>query len=132
MPRRMRSPRPKPVFVRSLQQMTLSDARSILTGGEGAATAYFRKSTSAELTARFRPIVARQTAKLGLAARYDEYAGKAAQFGLVPASDARLDDYVTAHALDGLYSRIADEEHRIRQNPLGESSALIRKVFGAL
>jgi hypothetical protein len=67
-----------------------------------------------------------------LAARYDEYAGKAAGLGLIKAQDANLDDYVTAKALDGLFSRIADEEKAIRKDPLGQTSSLIKKVFSAV
>jgi hypothetical protein len=122
----------EPIFKHALQQMTLADAKNILAGGDGAATAYFRKTTSTELTAKFKPIVAAETAKLGLAAQYDEYAGKVAQFGLIPAQDANLNDYVTAKALDGLFSRIAEEEHQIRADPMGQASALIKKVFGSL
>ena len=122
----------EPIFKHALQQMTLADAKNILAGGDGAATAYFRKTTSTELTAKFKPIVAAETAKLGLAAQYDEYAGKVAQFGLIPAQDANLNDYVTAKALDGLFSRIAEEEHQIRTDPMGQASALIKKVFGSL
>jgi Protein of unknown function (DUF4197) len=122
----------KPVFVQALRHMTLADAKGIITGGDGAGTAYFRRATSAQLTAKFKPIVAANTAKLGLVAKYDEYAGKAAQLGLLSSQDANLNDYVTAKALDGLFSRIADEEHQIRQNPMGQASALVRKVFGAL
>ena len=121
-----------PIFKHALQQMSVSDAKEILTGGDGAATAYFRKSTSAELTAKFKPVVAQETAKLGVTSMYDEYAGKAAQFGLVSTQDANLNDYVTAKALDGLYSRIAEEEHLIRKDPMGQASSLIKKVFGAL
>ena len=122
----------EPIFKHALQQMTLADAKSILAGGEGAGTAYFRKATSAELTAKFKPVVAAETAKLGLAAKYDEYAGKVAQFGLIPAQDTNLNDYVTAKALDGLFSRIAEEEHQIRKDPTGQASSLIKKVFGSL
>jgi hypothetical protein len=122
----------KPVFKQALQHMTLSDAKGILTGGDGAATAYFRHATTDQLTAKFKPVVAGATAKLGLAAKYDQYAGKASQLGLLSARDANLDDYVTAKALDGLFSRIAEEEHQIRKNPLGQASSLIKKVFGAL
>ena len=122
----------KPIFTRALTQMSLNDAKGILTGGDGAATAYFRRTTSAELTAKFKPVVAAQTAKLGLASKYNEYAGKAAQFGLLSSQDANLNDYVTGKALDGLFSRIADEEHQIRQDPAGQASSLIRKVFGSL
>lgn len=122
----------KPVFKQALTHMTLADAKGILTGGDDAGTQYFRRTTSAQLTEKFKPIVAAENAKLGLTAKYNEYAGKAAQFGLLSAQDANLNDYVTAKALDGLFSRIADEEHAIRKDPLGQTSALIKKVFGAL
>ena len=122
----------KPIFKQALQHLSVADAKGILTGGDGAATAYFRHATDAQLTAKFKPVVAGATAKLGLAEKYDQYAGKAAQFGLVSAQDANLNDYVTAKALDGLFSRIADEEHEIRKDPLGQASSLIKKVFGSL
>ena len=122
----------KPVFKQALTHMTLADAKGILTGGDDAGTQYFRRATSAQLTEKFKPIVAAENAKLGLTAKYNEYAGKAAQFGLLSAEDANLNDYVTAKALDGLFSRIADEEHAIRKDPLGQTSALIKKVFGSL
>lgn len=122
----------KPVFKQALTHMTLADAKGILTGGDDAGTQYFRRATGAQLTEKFKPIVAAENAKLGLTAKYNEYAGKAAQFGLLSAQDANLNDYVTAKALDGLFSRIADEEHAIRKDPLGQTSALIKKVFGAL
>jgi len=122
----------KPVFKRALQHMSIDDAKRILTGGDDSATQYFRSATSAELSAQFKPVVARETAKLKLAARYDEYAEKAAGLGLIKKEDANLDDYVTAKALDGLFSRIADEERAIRKDPLGQASALVKKVFDAV
>jgi hypothetical protein len=122
----------KPVFEGALRHMTLNDAKAILSGGDDAGTQYFRNATSAQLTTKFRPIVAGATANLKLASQYDELAGKAAQFGLISAADANLDDYVTAKALDGLFSRIADEERAIRKDPLGQANSLIKKVFGAL
>lgn len=122
----------KPVFEDALRHMTLTDAKAILTGGDDAGTQYFRRATSAQLTGKFRPIVANATAKLKLASQYDEVAGKAAEFGLISAGDANLDDYVTARALDGLFSRIADEERAIRKDPLAQANSLIKKVFGAL
>jgi hypothetical protein len=122
----------KPVFKQAAQKMTVSDAKGILTGGETSATEYFRKATTAQLTARFKPIVAKQTEKLKLRALYDQYAGKAAQVGLVKSEDANLNDYVTARALDGLFGEIADEERAIRKDPMGQASSLIKKVFSSL
>jgi Protein of unknown function (DUF4197) len=122
----------KPVFTQALKHMTLADAKAILTGGDDAGTQYFRRATSTQLTAKFRPIVAAQTANLGLARKYNEYAGKAAQVGLISSQTANLNDYVTSKALDGLFSRMADEERAIRKDPLGQGSELVKKVFGAL
>lgn len=121
----------KPVLKQALQRMTLSDAKGILTGADDAATQYFRRTTSESLTAKFKPIVAQATAREKLATIYDEYAGKAAQFGLVKGEDAHLNDYVTAKALDGLFYEMAQEERAIRKDPLGQASSLIRKVFSA-
>jgi hypothetical protein len=121
----------KPVFKDALTRMSIADAKSILTGGEDSGTQYFRKATSAQLTEKFKPIIARETEKLKLATLYDQYAGKAASVGLIKLQDANLNDYVTAKALDGLFSRIADEEKAIRKDPLGQTSSLIQKVFGA-
>ena len=122
----------KPIFKAALQRMTVSDAKGILTGGEDAGTQYFRRATSAQLTSKFKPTIARETEKLQLASVYDKYAGKAAELGLVNKQDADLNDYVTAKALDGLFSRIADEEHVIRKDPLGQANSLIKKVFAAV
>lgn len=122
----------RPVFSEALRHMTLTDAKAILTGGDTAGTEYFRRATSATLAAKFQPVVARQTAKLQLAAQYDRFAGKAAELGLISPQDANLNDYVTARALDGLFSTIADEERAIRKDPLGQASTLIKKVFSAV
>lgn len=122
----------KPVFKQAAQHMTVADAKVILAGGETSATQYFRQATTAQLTTRFKPIVAKETAKLKLHALYDQYAGKAAQVGLLKSEDANLDNYVTAKALDGLFGEIADEERAIRKDPMGQASSLIKKVFSAL
>jgi Protein of unknown function (DUF4197) len=122
----------KPVFKQAVQHMTVADAKGILTGGDTAATQYFRQATSAQLTTRFKPIVTAATAKVKLRAMYDQYAGKAAQVGLLSAKDANLNDYVTAKALDSLFAAIGEEEQAIRKDPMGQASSLLKKVFGAV
>ncbi len=121
-----------PVLKQALQHMTVSDAKGILTGGDDAATQYFRRVTGASLAARFKPIVARATAQVKLASLYDQYAGQAAQFGLVKSQDAHLNDYVTGKALDGLFTEMAEEERAIRKDPLGQASSLLKRVFSAV
>jgi hypothetical protein len=122
----------RPVFKTAVQHMTVQDAKGILTGGDDSATQYFQRATHSELVTRFKPVVARETEKLKLRSLYDEYAGKASQFGLVKAEDANLNDYVTSKALESLFSVIGEEERAIRKDPMGQGSALLRKVFGSL
>ena len=109
--------------------MTIADAKRILTGGDDAGTQYFREATSTELTAQFKPVVAHETAKLKLASQYDEYAGKAAGLCLIKTQDANVTDYVTAKALDGLFSRMADEERAIARTRSAREAASSRRCL---
>jgi hypothetical protein len=125
-------PEARQLFIDSIRKMTVQDAKGVLTGGETAGTEYFRRTTRDQLHGRFLPIVKSSTAKVGLAQRYNEYAQKGAAVGLVKKEHADLDEYVTQKALDGLYVMVAEEEKRIRKDPIGAGSSIIRKVFGAL
>ena len=125
-------PEGKTVFVDAVKRMTVQDAAAILTGPDDAATQYFKRTTSEELTSKFLPIVSKATAKADLANRYDAVAGRAKEFGLIDAADASIERYVTRKALDGLFLMMAQEEAAIRKNPLGQTSKLLQRVFGAL
>ena len=125
-------PEARTLLVGAVKKMTVEDAKGILTGGDTAGTAYFRRSTEEQLRVRFLPIVSKATARVKLAEKYNEYADKGVRFGLLSRQDANLDAYVTQKALDGLFLVIADEERKIRQDPVGSASSIIRKVFGAL
>jgi hypothetical protein len=125
-------PEAKALLVNSVKQMSVQDAKGILSGGDDAATQYFKRTTSGPLAERFRPIVKKAMQKVKLAEKYDQFAGKAAKFGLIKEADAQLDNYVTQKALDGLYLMIAEEEKAIRKDPVSAAGSLARKVFGAL
>jgi hypothetical protein len=125
-------PEARTLLVDAVKQMSVQDATQILTGGDDAATQYFRRTTSEKLTARFLPIVRTATEKVGVAQRYNELGAKALQFGLIDSKDATLESYVTEKALDGLFLTMAREEAAIRKDPLGQSSKLLQKVFGAI
>lgn len=125
-------PMGKDLLVSAVQNMTVTDAKNILTGGDTSVTAFFAEKTRIPLGERFLPVVTRATEKVGLAQRYNAFAGKAAGFGLLRNEDANLEQYVTGKTLDGLYLMIGEEEKKIRQNPAGAGSAIVRKVFGAL
>lgn len=122
----------RPLLVNAVQTMTVQDAKGILTGGDDSVTAYFKGKTQAPLAQRFLPIVSKEIDKLGLAQMYNQYAGQAAQFGVVRKEDANVQQYVTRKALDGLYLMIGEQERSIRADPIGTGSAILRKVFGAV
>jgi hypothetical protein len=125
-------PEARQLFLDAVKKMTVQDAKGILSGGDTAATEYFRRTTQEALRKRFLPIVRKATSQVALADKYNEYADTAAAFGLVKKEDANLDDYVTRKALDGLFFMVAEEEKKIRKDPVGAASSIIRKVFGAL
>jgi hypothetical protein len=125
-------PEAKKLFVDSVKKMSVQDAKGILAGGQTSGTDYFKRTTSDQLRARFLPIVKQATAKVQLAEKYNQYAQKGVQFGLVRKDQANLDDYVTQKALDGLFFMVGEEEKKIRQNPVQAGSDILKKVFGAL
>ena len=125
-------PEAKTLLVDSIKQMSLADAKTILTGPKDAATQYFKRTTSAQMGEKFLPIVEKATANVKLADSYNKYAGQGAKLGLVKKEDANINQYVTQKALDGVYLMIAKEEAAIRADPLGQSSAILKKVFGSV
>ena len=125
-------PLARDLLVKAVKSMTVGDAKSILTGGETSVTAFFAEKTRTPLTERFLPVVVKATEKVGLADKYNRVAAKAAGVGLVGKEDANIEHYVTRKTLDGLYFVIGEEEKKIRQDPAGSGSAILRNVFGVL
>jgi hypothetical protein len=132
------------VFADALKQMTIADAKSILSGPNDAATLYFQKTTQTNLYAKFYPIVQKATQQTGVTAAYKNLMGKAnvgqglGSFGsalggsLLGKESMDVDAYVTNKAMDGLFKMVAAEEQQIRQNPVARTTATLQKVFGTL
>lgn len=122
------------VFVDAIKQMTFDDARRILFSGEqDSATQFFRRTSEETLRGKFRPIVEKFTEETGVTNKYKAMIGKygfAAQLLGRDATD--LDGYVTQKALDGLFFMVAEEEKKIRKDPIGRTTSLLKKVFGIL
>jgi hypothetical protein len=125
-------PEAKALLVDSVKKMSVEDAKNILTGGDDAATQYFRKTTSSQLTEKFLPIVKKATEDVQLAQQYNKYAETGVKYGLVKKEQANIEQYVTQKTLDGVYLMMAAEEKAIRKDPMGQASSLLKKVFGAL
>ena len=125
-------PEARTLLVESVKQMTLEDAKGILTGGPTSATDFFRKKTETQLAERFLPIVKTTTDQVGLAQQYNRYAGMAAQFNLIDKNQSNVEQYVTQQSLDRLYTLIGEKEAAIRANPIAAGSDLLKKVFSAV
>jgi hypothetical protein len=125
-------PDARALLVNSVKQMSVADAKSILTGGDDAATQYFRKTTSGPMAEKFLPVVREAMADVQLAQQYNKFAETGAKYGLVKKEQANLEQYVTQKTLDGVYLMMAAEEKAIRKDPMGQASSLLKKVFGSL
>ena len=125
-------PQAKDMLVNAVKGMSVQDAKKILGGGDTAVTTFFAEKTRSPLEGKFLPVVTKATEKVGLATQYNDVAGKAAGMGLMKKEDSNIQQYVTTKSLDGLYLMIGEEEKKIRQDPIGTGSNILKKVFGAI
>jgi len=123
-------PEAKALLVSAVRSMSVDDAVRIVRGGDDSVTQFFAARTREPLGIKFLPIVTRATERVALARKYNAVAGRASALGLVRKEDANLQQYVSAKALDGLYLMIGEEERKIRRDPVGTGSAILKKVFG--
>jgi uncharacterized protein DUF4197 len=123
------APQAKQIFLAALKKMSFDDARHILTGGDTAATEYFERTSTADLTAAFSPIVHRSMENVGVVKQYDQVIASAPG-GTAFASQFDLTKYVVGKTLDGLFHMLGEEEKQIRKNPAARTTALLKEVFG--
>ena len=121
-----------PVFANAIRQMTIADAFAILNGPEDAATTYFKERTSAELRRRFQPVVESAMREVGVYAVYRDLKARYERIPFAKPAAVDLEAYITQETLDALFSKLAEEEARIRKDPAARSTALLRRVFGAV
>ena len=123
------APQAKQIFLAALRKMTFSDARQVLTGGDTAATEYFKRTSSPDLTTAFSPIVHRSMERVGVVQQYDQVLASAPG-GTMLAGQFDLDKYVVGKTLDGLFLMLGEEEKKIRKDPAAQTTALLKEVFG--
>ena len=121
-----------PVFMDAVGQMTFADAKNILTGGNTAATDYFREKTTAKLLDLYRPIAKEQMAKVGAVQACNDLIQRYNQIPFVPKPKLALEDYVSQKGIDGLFAALGEEEKKIRLDPQARTTDLLRQVFGTL
>jgi len=123
-------PAAKPLLINAVRAMSVEDAVRIVRGSDTSVTDFFESKTRAALGEKFLPIVTAETRKVSLAAKYNAVASKGSTLGLVKPEDANVEQYVTRKALDALYFMIGQEERKIRADPVGTGSAILKAVFG--
>lgn len=125
------APKAQSIFLRAIQQMTFNDAKQILNGPDNAATQFFQRNTSDQLSAAMRPIVDQSLAQVGAVTTFNNLLNTYNRIPLAPKLEADLTTHVLNEGMQGLFFYIAKEEQAIRRNPLKRTSALLQRVFGA-
>ena len=122
------APAAKQIFINAITKMSFDDARKILSGGNTAATDYFKKTSSTELTQAFTPIVHQSMENVGVVKQFDAVAQNSMAAPLL--GNFNLDSYVVGKALDGLFYMLGQEEKQIRTDPAAQTTSLLKEVFG--
>jgi hypothetical protein len=125
------APQAKGLFMDAIKQMTFTDAKKILNGRENEATLYFKDKTSPRLKEVSKPIVHQAMGEVGVTKSYQDLEQSARSVPFAGTFAFDLDQYVTDRALDGLFLMVAEEEKRIREDPMARTTDLLKKVFGS-
>ena len=124
------APAARKIFVDAITSMSFDDARHILTGGDTAATEYFKQKTTPQLTAAFRPVVDKTMADNGVTKQYNSLVGQYKTLPFARKQDLDITNYVVGKALDGLFFELGEEERKIRKDPAKQTTDLLKEVFG--
>jgi len=124
------TPEAKALFVNSIQQMSFNDVVNIYKGPNDSATQFFKRTMSAPLSDRITPIVNRAIAQAGVVQAYDNVMAQYQAIPFMPDVKADLTDYVVDHGIDGVFFYLAKQEAAIRQDPVRQTTDLLKRVFG--
>jgi hypothetical protein len=123
-------PAAKQIFLSALTQMTFQDARQILSGNDTAATEYFKRTSSSRLATAFKPIVHKSMENVGVVQQYERVLKNPMVGQAAAGRNFSLDDYIVGKSLDGLFYVMGQEEQKIRKDPMAQTTAILREVFG--
>ncbi len=124
-------PHAKELFIHSIKQLTLDDAKNIISGQPTAATDFLRRTSQGELRNKFLPVVQAQTSQTALAQHYNQTAKKARKFGFDQNKTQPIEEYVTDQAIDSLFAVLGEQETKLRENPQQAASNLLQQILGA-
>jgi hypothetical protein len=121
----------KPIFISAIKQLTIRDALNILRGEKDAATQFLKRTTSTQLIQAFEPHMLKSLENTNATKYYSDLANVYNKLPFVSKINPDLKGYATQRAVDGLFLLVAEEEAKIRENPLARTSELLKRVFGS-
>ena len=124
------APQAKTIFIGAIKEMSFDDARKILTGGDTAATTFFKEKTTTRLSASFQPVISKAMNEVGATKQYKDLVGRYQMLPLAKNQSLDIDEYVTGNAIDGLFYYVGEEEKKIRKNPAARVTQILKDVFG--
>ena len=124
------APAAKSIFVQALKSMTFDDARKIVTGGDTAGTDYFQRTTSAQVSAAFQPIIQKAMASNGVTEKFNGLMQSAPKLPFAQGQTIDINKYVLDKSVEGLFTMMGVEEKKIRTNPAAQVTPLLKAVFG--
>ena len=124
------APGARSIFIDAISAMSFEDAKGILTGGDTAATAYFKEKTSGKLHDAFQPVVESSMEQVGVVQKYEALSKKFESIPFAKKEMLDINGYVVSKSLDGLFLVLGEEEKKIRTNPAAQITPLLKQVFG--
>jgi hypothetical protein len=121
----------KPIFITAIRSMTIQDAWGILKGEKDAATQYLKRTTSAQLKEKFKPVIQNSLDKVSATKYYSDIVNRYNMIPFVEKVNPDLNEYATDRAIEGLFVLIAKEEQNIRDNPVARTTEILKRVFGS-
>ncbi|WP_084420065.1 DUF4197 domain-containing protein [Henriciella litoralis] len=126
-------PAGREIIIDAVRSITIEDAVSLLRGGDTAATDFLRRKTEGSLRTTFKPYVQSALSSSGAYQSLDSATSSVPMLAAAAGDyKSSLTDHAVQYGLDGLFDYLAEEETKIRENPVARTTALLRKVFGAV
>ncbi len=119
-----------PIFIEAVKGMSIADGFAILKGNDNAATEYLREKTSARLKQKFKPVIKNAIEKVEVTKYWNPIITTYNKIPFVEKMNPDLEEYVTQKAMDGLFLMLAEEEAKIRKDPMARVTDLLKRVFG--
>lgn len=116
------------IFLNSIKQMTVTDGINILRGGDHAATDFLKKTTTATLMERMRPVIENSLKQVNADKYWKDVFSKYNMFSQQKV-ETDLSNYVTSKALEGMFYNISLQETKIRKDPAAQVTDILKKVF---